>query len=214
MEIIVIMIGTIVLSSVLDGINTIAICKDAADNGYKIHIKLLANYLTDMNKNGLKNILTKMFIPGINLYFSLDRAYKYLNDRDMTLYELKTADALTEMSKEEQYKYDNNPNVLGSLLININSNLIYDSNIKTVEVNDEFKSLISYAKDNNRILKVEGPASDLSDFDQLILLYDALNKIESLPISNNKKIDKLKELKEIEINNDNEKPKDYTLKKK
>lgn len=170
MEVLIIWLGTVVASFGMEMANAMRMFKDVADNGYKIDINRLAEFVKQMNPDGFKTTLMSLLIPMLNIVSVFKKTIQYNNVRPMILAQLDVIDSLEKMTKDEEEQYNVNPTSLNALFITIKSEKNKNKAIKTVIFNDgEERSSISYREDKNGnriITKTEGPVSKLSVIEQ------------------------------------------------
>lgn len=175
MELLIMWIGTVLASFGMELVNEMRMFKDAADNGYKIDIKKLAEFGEQMNPNGKKFSYIQFLIPILNFAGVIQRTMQYNNVRPMILTQLDIMDSLIEMTKDEVAQYQANPTGLNALILTVKAG-IQDG--KTISFNDgNGKSSITYKIDGNgviTIVKAEGPVARLSVMEQKVKIDEIM----------------------------------------
>jgi len=170
MELLVIWLGSVVVSLGMDTALAFKMFKDVADQGYKIDFKRFSELGKQLNPDARKMSILGLFIPIANILLKFDQALKYNNARPFIADQLRVMDCIEPFSKDEEENYSKKPTGLNAMITAIKSELgINDDKTLTFTDGDE-KSSISYkeAKDGTRIItKVSGPVSRLSVEEQI-----------------------------------------------
>lgn len=173
-------LGTIVISMGVNISVALKMIKDIADAGYKLDYKRLSE-LGDLNPNNGKILRLATLIPMLNIMYSMNLIIQYNNQRDFMLTQLRVMDTLEKMSKEEQEEYEKNPTFLNAILISANKELNKKPEL-SISVNDQNGNLESKVffeiKDGNiNILRTVGKASELSIEEQIKMVKDTLKGV-------------------------------------
>ncbi len=209
MEIIILWIGTVIASFVMEMANESRMFKDVADNGYKMDINRISEFAKQMNPNTSNATMKSLLVPGVNIAGVLKRTIMYNNARSTILDQLNVIDCLMPMTEKEEEEYKQNPTTMNALLLHFKPLTVskeepskLDNDVKNgiLEANFDISnasykiefldnddiSTIWFKFDENKIKIVEtdGPIDGLSDSKQLIKLEQ---KLEELGIDLNSK---------------------------
>ena len=183
MELLVLWLGTSIVSFGMEMANELRMFKDVADAGYKIDIRRLSDLSKQLNPNASKATLLSMLIPIFNIMQVFQRTVQYNNARPMILNQLNVMDALEEMSEIEKQEYQKKPTGLNALLIPLKDEIRISKAASIKIETDTEKSEIFYEMDdsleNITILKVNGDASRLTVDEQKKKVIEAWKNIVS-----------------------------------
>ena len=178
MNFLILWLGTSVASFIMEIANELRIFKDAADAGYKIDTKRIAELQKQLNPNATKATLLSMLIPIFNVMSVFQRTIQYNNARSMILDQLSVIDALEEMLEIEKTEYSKNPTGLNALIVPLKSQIRL-SKASSIEINDgnehsEIYYELGETLDDITILKVSGLASRLPVEEQKKIIFEGL----------------------------------------
>lgn len=165
MELLILWIGSIIVSFSMEIINELKIFKDVADQGYKIDISRINELTKASNKENAKNTLMTLLIPGVNIASVLQRTMQYNSTRWMLIDQLKVMDFVTPFTKEEQQKYNQKPTVMNAISLNVlTSTEKRTSNASISYLEGKKKNTIYFKYENKKLIIVsaKGPVSKLS----------------------------------------------------
>ena len=121
MDIFIIYLCTIILTFFMLVIDSMKICRDAVEEGYRIdfdEFKKISDQIT--NPELLKQQKIKMLIPVYNVIFALQQTLQYMQAKDLIFNQLNQFGVLIELSKEETEMYLQNPTFSTALSITMN----------------------------------------------------------------------------------------------
>ena len=104
--------GTIVLTFASRGINKYLFINDLASICMKIDDDLLKSWGSDFKLFNFKKINFEYFIPFYNVYKSMKELFIYLYDYNITFNELDRLQIIIPMTNSEKYEYLQNPSPL------------------------------------------------------------------------------------------------------
>lgn len=195
MEVLTLWIGSCILSISLETAIEIKLYKDVADAGYKINYSKIAENKNQSEYINQKFSLLMLLMPIYNIIAVLNNLINYINNRDTILFQLNIMNVLEELSEEEKEEYSKNPSGLKAILYSVKANMestisenINEEKIEekidltnaehiTVTVNNQKNDIYYEIIDNSqdiKILKVTGPAEDLSEFEQKKMVLRAI----------------------------------------
>ena len=163
MELVLIYLGTVIASFILELDNGFQMFKDVADAGYKIDIDKMSEFINKMRNNQKQESLLRIFVPIYNVLRAMQIRMQYIQQRFLILDQLNVMDCIEEMTESEKIEYAKKPTGLNALLIPLKSSVEISKAIK-IELKDE--GTLWYGFDDKtkeiKILKAEGQIAKLS----------------------------------------------------
>lgn len=167
MELVLVYLGTIIASFVIELDNGFQMFKDVADAGYKIDIDKMSEFTNKLRNNKKQESLLRIFVPIYNILRAMQIRMQYIQQRFIVLDQLNVMDCLEEMTESEKEEYSKKPTGLNALLIPLKSNIEISKAIK-IELKDE--GTLWYVFDDKtkeiKILKAEGTIAKLTQEEQ------------------------------------------------
>lgn len=185
MEVVLFAILSIMLSLGIETINELSMFKEVANLGYKVDLSKVDKYI---DKKDTLKWFVMLFIPGLNVIFSIKRLKKYDEFKSRLKYDIENMDIFIKMNSEEYEKYLDNPKSINAFNISFDYDITNNSDymkpkgfirisngIYRQDNNDGTFNEIVFRKEEDCIV-VSSVKGELSKLDEKNLLFE-LNKI-------------------------------------
>ena len=163
MELVLIYLGTVIASFILELDNGFQMFKDVADAGYKIDIDKMSEFMNKIRNNQKQESLLRIFVPIYNVLRAMQIRMQYIQQRFLVLDQLNVMDCIEEMTEAEKIEYSKKPTGLNAILIPLKANIEISNAIK-IELKDEGTIWYKFEEKTNeiKIVKAEGPIAKLT----------------------------------------------------
>lgn len=157
MELVLIYLGTIVASFVIELDNGFQMFKDVADAGYKIDVEKMSEFINKMRNNRKSESLLRIFVPIYNILRAMQLRMQYIQQKFSVLDQLNVMDCIEEMTESEKIEYAKKPTGLNALLVSLKSSIEISKAIK-IEIKDEGTLWYVFEEKTNeiKIVKADG----------------------------------------------------------
>lgn len=197
-ELLVLWIGSSIVSLCLKLKNGFRIFKDIADAGYKINLSRASEVIEQFNPDTLLMNRISVLIPIYNILHAFKQISEYDNIRGRAVEQLSVMGLIEEMTEEEKIEYQKKPTGLNAAFLPLKLELnqmtqeykedIRLSNATKLNITDENGSSDIYfetgkSHDDITILKVTGPAAELTVEEQKELIIDELKLVVNMGVN-------------------------------
>lgn len=163
--------------------------KILADNGYKINMEKLKKHSS--NNSIASKLVTLIYIPFINIIFSMIITLKTIQEIDAVLNSFDIMDGIEELTEKEMEEYQKNPNMFNALIQNVMSNKNLDEKEHKIENKTDLDEVIENGiKSNSEFLEemlMEGNSFfEIDDYDTSIDRVDVKKRVLRKDEDNNK----------------------------
>lgn len=163
MELVLIYLGTVIASFIIELDNGFQMFKDVADAGYKIDIDKMSEFMNKIRNSQKQESLLRIFVPIYNVLRAMQIRMQYIQQRFLVLDQLNVMDCIEEMTEAEKIEYSKKPTGLNAILIPLKANIEISNAIK-IELKDEGAIWYKFEEKTNeiKIVKAEGPIAKLT----------------------------------------------------
>ena len=143
--------------------------KILADNGYRINMEKLKKH----DDSRSSQLVTLIYIPFINIIFSMIITLKTIQEIDAVLNSFDIMDGIEELTEKEMEEYQKNPNMFNALIQNVMSNKNLDEKEHKIENKTDLDEVIengirSNSEFQEEILKEDSNLFEKDNYDEYI----------------------------------------------
>ncbi len=189
MELLILWMGSVLTSKVLDISLKLKFVKDIADQGYKIDLNRLKELKEqgeqEEQSNSYENKIEhlSLYLPIVNILLQFKSLFEYIDARPFLIDELRVMDCIIPFTKEEEESYKLKPTWLNAVKLASKSKIAKNktSIYYGILTDDEGKNKILFKLEDGEFIIIDskGPISKLSLVEQQTILEELKETIKN-----------------------------------